>query len=495
MGRVCPSTRDVIGGQSLLTKEHLAPAGLLTTKSIWSHRDGGAIQHIHPSIYLASHPENRRPINNIYFERCVAVDLQKCAEETFQVLLRFDYTVKLFDKDGMDVAEPSEARRMFASRPNLMVSLSDADDDSSITLWFGKSTHANDIDGLMQALRTSATKYNMTFKPNQYGKEIDPKDYQNMISIAESKKGIEMHVCEGMYGTSRSSYLCLDNAKMIIHHSARIHPTRAGARAQHIGSIFIENAAGVRVPSPSMELDTARAMTEHVNAGGECSEAALESALHAYRASREPAPPKDGKPYLAENNPVIREFMLWTEQFAPDRALLEWNDNDGDNGYDDDGDDGRNDDGDDGNNDDGDDGRNDDGDDGKSQLEAIGKESTKLTREDMLLPHPNQGDGFAQGVTKATVNDDPRNPDEEHPPGAGYVARLKSQGFHRMHEDNDEPPADTSHAHNLARLKQLAGIWMKKHLPKEQPLSVQHSGAGWDDRGHETADYEPPGDR
>jgi hypothetical protein len=480
-------------------------------------------------------------------------DMTGVAKETFQVLLRYNYTVKLYDEDGMVVAEPTEARRMFASKPNLMVSLSDADDDSSISLMFGKSTHANDIDGLMQALRTTATKYNMTFEPKQYGKEIDTKDYQNMMSVSESKKEIEMHVCEGMYGTSRSSYLQLDNAKMIVHHNARISPKRAGGRAQHIDSIFIENAAGVRTQYPRTELQSARAMTEHINAGGNFDDKTGQMILEMGRI----VAPHVGPPFLAENNPVVREFMAWTEQFAPDRALLEWNDpddksedhheeatemainnftpqefldsdvwedtlggrsadpNDGeselskqeimdalnayishyvasysdhyvDSGFDD---------------------TQDIAqhlydqtaqaiqqagytiqDDmapsnpnmGHNQLEAA-PESEEFTREDILLPHPNQGDGLAQGVSKAMVHDDPRNPDEQHPPGAGYMARLKSQGFQRMHEDDDEMPDDSgdgemvdeaepvasSHESNLARLKQLAGIWVKNHTPKE----------------------------
>jgi hypothetical protein len=429
-----------------------------------------------------------------------AVDLQNCSKECFQVLLRFDYNVKLYDEDGMVVAEPTEARRMFAASPNLMVSLSDSDDDSSITLLFGKSTHANDIGGLMQALRTTATKYNLTFKPKQFGKEIDAKDYQNMMSVSESKREIEMHVCEGLYGTSRTSYLTLNKAKMIVHHNERISATRPGGRAQHIGRIFIENAAGVRVQFPTSELSAARKMTEHLNAGGEFADATGKTILR----TLEKKPRQFDHRSLAENNPVVREFMLWTEQFAPHRALTEWNEPDhqidhhhedatdlaidhfdpadflassewhdtlagrsadpmdgeselgkdevmdalclymrhfvethsdhfGETGFDDDdeslashvydqaaeaiqqsgytiADD------------DGSDGPHDD----YAQLEASPERGGEFTREDILLPHPNQGDSLAGEVSKAMVHDDPTDRDKEHPVNTEYLSRLKT---------------------------------------------------------------------
>jgi hypothetical protein len=296
-------------------------------------------------------------------------DMSAAAKEVFQVLLEFNYTVKMYDDTGMDVVEPSEARRMFASSPNLMVILNDADDDSSVTLMFGKSTHAADIDGLMQTLRTTATKYNMTFNPKQHGAEIDAKNYQNLISVSEAyKDNSNMHVCEGMYGTSRSSYLQLDNARMIIQHQGRI-ANRPDARGRRIGAIFIENAAGNRFRFPSVDLAAARAFTEHVNKGGTFKDQtarkileagavedtfldrlasmsvsalkaevaklqhAVDDGIDTFYSSRRLAQAKDAlkkkdvnASTLAENNRVVREFMSWTERFEPDRALMEFND-------------------------------------------------------------------------------------------------------------------------------------------------------------------------
>jgi len=77
-----------------------------------------------------------------------------------------------------------------------------------------------------------------------------------------------MQVCEGMYGTSRSSYLRLENARMIVRHNKRIDDSRIGARGRCVESVFVENAAGERMLMPTRNLMPGRAMTQHVNQGG-----------------------------------------------------------------------------------------------------------------------------------------------------------------------------------------------------------------------------------
>lgn len=416
-------------------------------------------------------------------------DMTGVAEETFQVLLRFDYTVELFDEDGMYVAEPSEARRMFAASPYLLVSLIEANDDSAIKLMFGKSTHVNDINGLMQALRTTATKYNMTFEPQQYGKEIDPKDYRNLMLVAESQRIREMKLCEELYGTSRSSYLQLKNARLIVRHTGPIAVNSATGRAHKIGDIFVENAAGERFHCPSPSLTAARALVQHVDAGGSFTDA---KAKLIFETATQDLPLT--RPFLAENNTEIKDFLEWTQRFTPFRALTEWNDPDDpyerqdddaqeqaidqfrvqdflDSSEFDDAMAGRSGDAPDPDEreiDKGDvmgalkvylhrhienaspqfqDGYNGDTSDMADMFydqvaEAmqqrgytiIGGDTALLddadqgaiTREDVLLPAHNQGVSLSHEVLKSTVHDDPVHPDEEHMPGPAYTARLKT---------------------------------------------------------------------
>jgi hypothetical protein len=247
-------------------------------------------------------------------------NFSKVAEEVFQILRSFDYTVEMFDEDSQRVIEPNEARRFFAKPHNLLVSIIDENDDSKINLFFGKSTHASDILGLNTALRQTANKYALIFRAQQYGKEIEPKDISTIVSsIIENKQEKNMNVfekappgekaehfitkhkaefkkrygkkgtevlyatawkkfgesveydvplVEGMYGTSKSSYLKLEHARMIVRHSKKIDEKLLGARGRCVENIFIENNSGERFLFPSKRLSPARAMTQHVNNGG-----------------------------------------------------------------------------------------------------------------------------------------------------------------------------------------------------------------------------------
>lgn len=195
-------------------------------------------------------------------------NFSKVADEVFKILRTYSYTCLLYDAKGADVQEPTEARRFFAKKDNLMVSIVEDNDDSRVSLQYGPTTHANDIMGLDQALRALATKYALSFKGQQAGEEIEPKDFPAMASITERRRKMVSSLTEGMYGTSCSSYLRLENARMVVRHSKRIDDQQIGARGRHVESIFIENAAGERLLFPSRQLAPARAMTQHVNHGG-----------------------------------------------------------------------------------------------------------------------------------------------------------------------------------------------------------------------------------
>lgn len=194
-------------------------------------------------------------------------NLSGVAEETFQVLLTYNYTLMLFDQNGDETTEPADARRMWSDKPNIMVTLLDNEDNSQLTLHIGKSVNVNSILGLDQQLRNTATKYNMVFRLQRYGRRIAPKDFKKLSAMTESRERI-MHVVEGMYGTSRSSYLKLEHSRMIVRHGKRIDDSKLGARSRFVESILIENNAGERFLFPTRDLVPGRAMAQHVNQGG-----------------------------------------------------------------------------------------------------------------------------------------------------------------------------------------------------------------------------------
>ncbi len=179
----------------------------------------------------------------------------------------------MWDDDGNQVYEPEEARRFFAEPANLMVSIVDDGDNNGIRLYLGKSTDISDVMNLDQTLRVTATKYNMIYNVRRYGRNLKPSDFSSKASVKEDKGVRNMdkstfNLLEGMYGTTRSSYLKLENARMIVRHSKKIDEMITGSRARNIDSIFVENAQGERFLFPTTQLAGGRAMTQHVNHGG-----------------------------------------------------------------------------------------------------------------------------------------------------------------------------------------------------------------------------------
>ena len=71
-----------------------------------------------------------------------------------------------------------------------------------------------------------------------------------------------------LYGTTKTSFQTVGEARLVIKHSAPVNPTVAGGRTHRIESLFIENKAGERFKYPFKHLNGARAMARHVSEGG-----------------------------------------------------------------------------------------------------------------------------------------------------------------------------------------------------------------------------------
>ena len=200
------------------------------------------------------------------------ISLETVASEIFQIIRSFDYTTVMYDDDGNEVYEPNEARRFFILPRNMLLSLIDDGDDSSIKLYLSKSTKAKYIKGFIDTLRTTATKDNMIWLVTQKDTELKPSDFATKSAVNESRK-TKMDIFEGMYGTSRSSYLTLENAKLIVRHGGKINENSVGGRSRNIKKIFIENSQGERMLFPTRQLIPARAELQHVNQGGNFNDA------------------------------------------------------------------------------------------------------------------------------------------------------------------------------------------------------------------------------
>jgi hypothetical protein len=99
-----------------------------------------------------------------------------------------------------------------------------------------------------------------------FTKEITPKDFDY-----QAQKVRDMNVQESIgaaYGSTKSSYQKLENAKLIIKHKKAVNEEQRGSRSRNISAIYIENAEGERYKFPSNNLAGGRAMLRHVKEGG-----------------------------------------------------------------------------------------------------------------------------------------------------------------------------------------------------------------------------------
>lgn len=125
-------------------------------------------------------------------------DINSAAREVFEILQSFDYTVILYDEEGNSVAEPADARRMFARPQNMLVSIVDDGDNSSIRLFVGKKTQVSDILGLIDTLRTAAGKWNLLFNVRRYNKEITPKGFSSNHAVTEDAERLGNYIIENL---------------------------------------------------------------------------------------------------------------------------------------------------------------------------------------------------------------------------------------------------------------------------------------------------------
>lgn len=196
------------------------------------------------------------------------INFSAIAPEVFQILRSRDFVVDLYDDVGNKVIEPDDARRFYINDENHLVALVDSNDNSTLKVRLSKNADLTRLKSFLETLRMCANKYNMLFDAKKGDRDYQPRDFATMFSVTNEGRIYMQDLTEGMYGTSRSSYLKLENAKMIVRHSERINEEMMGARSRKVESIFIENAQGERMLFPTRQLAPARAMTSHVDQGG-----------------------------------------------------------------------------------------------------------------------------------------------------------------------------------------------------------------------------------
>jgi len=200
------------------------------------------------------------------------INLDKIAEELFNKIRGRYPSVTLGDQDSTITNVPKTARFFdfdFKEGVKVNVTL----DEKSITILYNNDLIEGSPDtvksmwyNFMKEMRTFAKKRMLNFDTRDITKSnLDKRDYQY---LSTNRPGDEQMSESKMYGTSKTSFQDIGNAKMIVKHRGPVDFENPAGRTQKIDSIYIESAEGERFKYPFRHLNGARAMATHVSEGG-----------------------------------------------------------------------------------------------------------------------------------------------------------------------------------------------------------------------------------
>jgi hypothetical protein len=197
------------------------------------------------------------------------IDFNALAEKVFEILKTFNYVVtEMYDEKGMEVIEPASARRFISTAKDVGVAIIENGENSELVAILSNSIDTSAISNFREMLLNLSNRtYGITFTMKGQKGEVRAKDLIK-YNISEGSQQA-MDLTENMYGTSRSSYLKLDNARLIVKHSGKVDEAMNGARSRKIDRMYVENARGERLLLPTKQLPAGKAMAQHVSHGGE----------------------------------------------------------------------------------------------------------------------------------------------------------------------------------------------------------------------------------
>jgi hypothetical protein len=203
-------------------------------------------------------------------------DLSQISEELFNKIRGRFPSITIGNENGEITNQPTEARYFnfkYQSQGRQLGEVSiGIDNDEGLTIIYSKDFIENQNDQIktewynfLKEMRKFAKKRLLQFDVRDITKSnLNKRDYKFL-----SQRSGDWNMNEStMYGTNKTSYQRIGNARLAIKHSAPINIENSTGRTQKIGSIFIESPSGEKFRYPFRHLSGARAMARHVSEGG-----------------------------------------------------------------------------------------------------------------------------------------------------------------------------------------------------------------------------------
>jgi len=201
----------------------------------------------------------------------IAKELYEKLESRFkQITFADEHATVLSKKVDIPKARFFEFEYKNSGVPLGTVAITLDEDDGLVVELSGKLADSNHPSVLkfLKGLRIFAKSRLLNFDEKNTGKDnLDKRDYHFRAKPKE-KPMMEPIMENKLFGTSKMSYQDLGEATLIIKHNQPVNTELAAGRTMHIENIYIENAMGERFRYPVKHLNGARALAEHIKAGG-----------------------------------------------------------------------------------------------------------------------------------------------------------------------------------------------------------------------------------
>jgi hypothetical protein len=204
------------------------------------------------------------------------INLETIADDLFNKIRGRFPSVTIGDEEGKVTNVPSQARFFdfeYKESDKVLGKVSISVDENSLSVMYGDDFVANEDSmtrnnwyNFLKELRQFSKKRMLNFDTRNITKSnLNKRDYN---FLATNRTGDQQMAESKMYGTNKTSFQKIGNAKLSIKHTEAINTESVTARSQKIGAIYVENADGERFKYPFKHLSGARAMTRHVAEGG-----------------------------------------------------------------------------------------------------------------------------------------------------------------------------------------------------------------------------------
>jgi hypothetical protein len=203
-------------------------------------------------------------------------NLESIAEDLFNKIRGRFPSVTIGTDEGKVTNIPSEARYYdfdYKENGRTIGKVSVSLDETSVSVMYSNDFVANEDQmtqdnwyNFLKELRQFSKKRLLNFDTRNITKSnLDRRDYK---FLALTRTGEDTMTESTMYGTSKTSFQNIGNARVSIKHNAPVNQESAADRTRHIGTIYVENNDGERFKYPYKHLSGARAMARHVSEGG-----------------------------------------------------------------------------------------------------------------------------------------------------------------------------------------------------------------------------------